>query len=218
MASKVFKEEKSPEDVAKEKELQKWKDFEVYEEVVNKGQSTISVRWVVTQKDVLKARLVARGFEEKDDIRSDSPTVSKEVLRIFFTVCSAKNWQPRSMDVTAAFLQSRGLGREVYLKPPKEAKCEKNILWKLKKCVYGLNDAARKWFYTVRTFLLKMNCKQIRSDPAAYYCYNGENLVGVFLMHVDDFIWSGNKWFENTIINNVRRTFKIREESCDIFK
>ena len=63
----------------------------------------------------------------------------------------------------------------------------------VEKCVYGLNDAARNWFYTVRTFLLKMNCKQMRSDPAAYYCYHEENLVGIFLMHVDDFIWPGTK-------------------------
>ena len=37
MASKVIKKERLPEDIAKEKELQKWKDFEVYEEVVNTG-------------------------------------------------------------------------------------------------------------------------------------------------------------------------------------
>ena len=45
----------------------------------------VSTRWVVTEKyedgeKVVKARLVARGFEETDlkDIRKDSPTCGKD--------------------------------------------------------------------------------------------------------------------------------------------
>ena len=58
------------------------------------------------EKDEIKARLVARGFEEKENFKFDSPTVTKEVLRIFFTICSSKGWKEKSMDVTAAFLHS----------------------------------------------------------------------------------------------------------------
>ena len=118
MASKMdIQKEKIVSD-AKEKELKKWKDFNVYEEVKDEGQKSISVRWVMTEKDETKARLVARGFEEKENIKSDSPTVTKEVLRMFFTICSSKGWKEKSMDVTAAFLQSSGMEREVFLKPP----------------------------------------------------------------------------------------------------
>ena len=59
--------------------------------------------------------------------------MNKEVLKLFLTVCSANNWSAKSMDGTAAFLQSCGMEREVFLKPPKEANCDNNILWKLKK-------------------------------------------------------------------------------------
>ena len=218
MASKMdIQEEKKVRD-AMEKELKKWKDFNVYEEVKDEGQKSISVRWVMTEKDEIKARLVARGFEEKENIKSDSPTVTKEVLRMFFTICSSKGWKEKSMDVTAAFLQSSGMEREVFLKPPKEANCEKDVLWKLKKCVYGLNDAARSWYFTVKTFLLKMNCIQLKTDPAAFYCYRNDELVGIFLMHVDDFIWGGTTWFENSIVAKVRNQFKIKEQNCDVFR
>merc|ERR1739842_282369 len=81
---------------AKEVELDNWKNFNVYKEVKNEGQKAISAHWVLTEKDVpgseekrVKARLVARGLEEKGDIKSDSPTVSKEVMRAFITICSA---------------------------------------------------------------------------------------------------------------------------------
>ena len=153
---------------AKEVELDNWKNFNVYKEVKNEGQKAISARWVVTEKDVpgseekrVKARLVARGFEEKEDIKSDSPTVSKEVMRAFITICSAMEWKEQSIDAKSAFLQSDGIGRDIYLIPPTEAKSYKTVLWKLDKCVYGLNDAARKWYLTVKTFLLKINCIQI---------------------------------------------------------
>ena len=70
--------------LAKLDEIKKWRDNEVYEEVVDVGQRVISVRWVVTEKFkrgvlVTKARLVARGFEEATThLRKDSPTCSKE--------------------------------------------------------------------------------------------------------------------------------------------
>ena len=49
---------------AKKTELQKWKDFDVYKEVEDEGQKAISVRWVFTEGEGLRARLVARGYEE----------------------------------------------------------------------------------------------------------------------------------------------------------
>ena len=219
MASKMDIQKENKEKDAQKKELKKWEDFEVYKKVKDEGQKSISVRWVFTEKDeIIKARLVARGFEEKEYIKSDSPTVTKEVLRIFFTICSSKGWKEKSMDVTAAFLQSSGMEREVFLKPPKEANCEKHVLWKLKKCVYGLNDAARKWYFTVKTLLLNMNCIQLKTDPAAFYYYSNNELVGIFLMHVDDFIWGGTTWFENSIVGKVRDKFKIKEQNCNVFR
>ena len=51
---------------AKLKELEKWKRFDVYNEVPDNEQNTISVRWVCTTKDgKVKARVCARGFEDR---------------------------------------------------------------------------------------------------------------------------------------------------------
>ena len=47
-------------------EIKKWQDHDVYECIPDEGQKTTSVRWVVTKKkDKIKARLVARGYEEE---------------------------------------------------------------------------------------------------------------------------------------------------------
>ena len=74
---------------AKATEIDNLMDYDVFEEVEVKGQETISSRWIVTakekhdgQKKKTKARLVARGFQESMKPQSDSPTVSKESLKI----------------------------------------------------------------------------------------------------------------------------------------
>ena len=76
---------------AKLKELELWKTFNVYNIVPNTGQKLISTRWVLTEKTVddmkvAKARLVIRGFDEYNLQQSDSPTTSKDTLRIFLAL------------------------------------------------------------------------------------------------------------------------------------
>ena len=52
------------------------------------------------------------------------------------------------MDIRAAFLQAKVLGREAYMEPPKNIKKEGKI-WKLKKLLYGLNDILCKFWLKV---------------------------------------------------------------------
>ena len=63
---------------AKKVELKKLLDFDSYEIVNDEGQYRISCRWILWYKgEEVRARLVARGFEELENVRSDSPTVDK---------------------------------------------------------------------------------------------------------------------------------------------
>lgn len=84
---------------------------------------------------MVKARLVARGSEEYGCSRTDSPTVSKEVMRIFLVIMASNQWRCNAIDVKAGFLLSEDFNREVYLQPPKQIDSSGKILWKLKKCV-----------------------------------------------------------------------------------
>lgn len=142
---------------AKSRELQSWIDNSVYTEIPNEGQETMSLRWVVTPKIIdgqpsVKARLVARGFEEVQNFKTDSPTCSKEGLRLALTIISSKNWMLNSLDVKTAFLQGKAIDREVIVQPPKEANTTN--LWKLSKTVYGLADASRNWYLKLRSELI----------------------------------------------------------------
>ena len=211
---------------AKQRELDTWKEFKVTTEVPDRGQHALSLRWVCTEKisDGIykpKARLVARGFEENlsdSDIRVDSPTASKPIIKIFFGIIATHSWQSRSIDIKAAFLQGTSFEREVFLKPPKEAGNTEGKLWKLNKAVYGLNDASRVWYFTVRNFLLNLGCTQVRSEPAMFYWYKGNKFCGIFVMHVDDFLWGGSIEFESSVIEEIKKEFKIGSQEAGAFK
>ena len=61
-------------------EIKKWKENHVIEPIYYNGQKTITTRWVLTEKFVngkkkIKARLVARGFEE------DSSEILKDMFK-----------------------------------------------------------------------------------------------------------------------------------------
>ena len=53
------------------------------------------------------------------------------------------------MDIKTVFLQGNYLERDFLTQPPKEANA-KGKIWRLKKCVYGINDASLHWYKKVR--------------------------------------------------------------------
>ena len=148
----IFKVELNSETAeAKQSELNVWNQEKVHTCVPDTGKECISVRWVILPKLVdgtwkVKARLVARGFEENvDQIRSDSPTCLKESLRILLTLASTMDWKLVSLDIKCAFLQGYPIQRDLFVRPPKEAGAT-GYVWKLNKVVYGLSDASRAWY------------------------------------------------------------------------
>ena len=202
-------------------ELTRWKDYKVFEEVPNLNQKTISCQWVMTQKyvndkRVIKARLVARGFLEKDNMRKDSPTATPESLRLMLSVTMSKGWRLNSLDFKSAFLQGDEIKREVYLKPPREA--ETQSVWRLKKCVYGLKDASRLWWLRLDAALIDLGLTRLSLDQAVYVWRVNGTLRGILVLHVDDLAWSGERSFLEKVITPLKKKFAISSESSSTFR
>ena len=210
-------------DQAKQQELHKWLDMDTYEEVEDHGQDYISARWVCTEKlkgeeVVLKARLVARGFEENTyELRKDSPTCQKESLRSFLCILAAKQWRLSSIDIKSAYLQGIPINRTLYIKPPKEANTNK--LWRLKKCPYGLADAGRHWYIKVQHELKALGGKQLPLDQSVYVWQDADGQTeGMMVVHVDDFIYGGTDRFLNTVVAQFRKSFTIGSEESQVMR
>ena len=83
----------------------------------------MSVRWVLKQKIIdgklgTKARLCARGFEELQNFRTNSPTCSREGIRIALSTIASNKWKLNSIDVKTAFLQGKPIERTIFIRPP----------------------------------------------------------------------------------------------------
>ena len=119
---------------AKEAELHNMEKNYVFEKVPYVGQNTVSSRWILTGKfkdseRKVKARLVARGFEEDSThLKKDSPTCTRECLRLVFVVAAINSWELQSLDISAAFLQGNPIQREIFLRPPDDV-CSKAEVW-----------------------------------------------------------------------------------------
>ena len=203
-------------DSAKNDEIQKWQLFETFIEVPDNGQKAISTRWVCTRKIkggnvVHKARLVARGFEENSKLlQKDSPTCSKETLRIVLFMIASHSWKVHSIDIKSAFLQGAPLDRDVFIRPPKEANTK--CLWKMKRCPYGLADAGRHWYLRLKETLLKAGMVVSKYDQALFLWYIDGQLSGILTCHVDDIILGGENQFHDHVIVQLRNTFTVGVE------
>lgn len=201
---------------AKMKEIENFKYFQVFEEVKKENLKPnvpiISSRWIIQEKEggVIKARIVARGYEEGDMDLVDAPTVDKTSLRTILTLANMKNWKCSSLDVKSAFLQSHKLEREIYLNPPKDIK-KKDILWKIKKPIYGLKDSAKNWYCSLRSELLVLGCIESILDPTVFCYYDGKVLKGLFICHVDDFLYGGcgDDHFKRNVIDQIVKKYDI---------
>ena len=211
---------KSKELTAKISELEQWKSMGVYHEIEDQGQDCISLRWVVKDKldnegvTFCKARLCVRGFEEEQDFRTDSPTCSREGIRLFLATTASKQWKLHSMDVKGAFLQGKELEREVVIRPPREANTSK--LWLLQKCAYGLADAPRCWYLKIREELIKLGAQPSKLDNGIFHFLHGQ-LYGIIVLYVDDIMWSGDEITMRPIISKLKNTFKFSHEDDDTF-
>ena len=207
---------------AKNKELDAFKRFEVYEEVDDIGQERLSSRWVLTDKSTetesrIKARLVCRGFEEEVKIQSDSPTGGKETLHILLAIAASKEWRIKSGDVKNAYLQGTMLEREVYMEPPAERnRCGK--IWRLKKAVYGMNDAGRRWFLKVESALLRLGCEKSKYDHCLFVFRVNGSLAGIILLWVDDIFYAGILEFEEKVMEQIAKEFMIGRTEEETFQ
>ena len=85
--------------------------------------------------------------------------------------------------------------------------CYVGSLWKLKKCLYGLNDGARNFFLSVKQNLLNFKCVHSKLDPAIFYFKKDNDIQGIICCHVDDFLHAGTNDFEQSVMDKLRSRF-----------
>ena len=201
---------------AMQSEISRAKDFKAFEEVDDVGQRSIPIKWVVSKQkedgknQPFKARRCIRGDLEKgkENIRADSPTASKESLKLALAVAANEGFKVRSADIKSAYLQGRKLERKIYVKPPTEAGVE-GKLWLLLQGAYGILDGGRLFYLQMADTLEGLGCHRIHSDGAFFTFVKKGKLQGLVILNVDDLIIAGNERFEKEIVTKLQEVFKF---------
>ena len=105
-------------------------------------------------------------------------------------VAANSGFKLASVDIRAAFLQSRTLDRDVFVEPPSDIK-KPGIVWRHKKPLYGLDNASRKFWLWVKGILNRIGLGVMEGDEAFYYLHRDGDLIGGVITHVDDFTIAG---------------------------
>ncbi len=188
-----------------------------------KWMNVISCRWTYKEKvnksNVvcrLKARLVARGFQQRGVSFNAkfSPTVRQESIRLLIALAATKGWTLTTCDVNNAFLHGF-LHEPVYMSIPEGLRDKydpKLYCCKLNRGLYGLQVSARAWNEELNDFLISLGFTRCISDPCVYTLKHdlGEMILCVY---VDDLIIgsSHDNELSKMIVDKISKKYGIKE-------
>jgi hypothetical protein len=142
-------------------------------------QNIIGTKWIFKNKTDEhgtmvrnKARLVAQGYTQIEGVDFDETfaLVAKlESIRILLSVACHLDFKLYQMDVKSAFLNGV-LQEEVYVEQPKgfQDPHHPHHVYKLKKALYGLQQAPRAWYERLTTYLLSKGFARGQADRTMF--------------------------------------------------
>ncbi|CAI7736242.1 unnamed protein product [Closterium sp. NIES-54] len=186
---------------AMDAEMASWKSTGTYvDDVPLPGANIVSGMWIFRVKrppgspPVFKARYVARGFSQRqgvDYFQTFSPTPKMTTLWVLLHVAAHHDYELHSLDFSTAFLQG-SLHEEIWLRRPLgfTGSFPPGTQWSLRRPVYGLRQAPRKWHDTLRTTLAALGFAPSTADPSLFLRTDTSLLPFYILVYVDDLVFA----------------------------
>lgn len=115
----------------------------------------------------------------------------------------------RDFDFKTAFLNG-SLKEEIYLRPPLGFPNDGQV-YRLKKSLYGLKQAAKVCNDTIHGALIKCGCVQSHYDKCFYTVRRGDS-VAYMIIHVDDLLVATNdKGLLRSVIKRLESNFQLKD-------
>jgi len=182
----------------------------------------VGSRWVYRIKrrvddniEHYKARLVARGFTQQEDIdysKTFSPVIKQATIILVFSIAVSRNWKIHQLDIHNAFLNGV-LTEEVYMKEPRgfvDPTLPSHVC-RLHKSLYGLKQAPRAWYTRLSDFLLSIGFLASKVYTFLFILSHGTNIF-YLLVYVDDILLTGNNSpMLHRLIQLLSSEFKLRD-------
>ena len=162
------------------------------------GVNIIDSKWVFKVKrhadgsiERYKARLVARGFKQRQGLDYDdtfSPVIKPTTIRMLLSLAVTRGWSLRQLDVQNAFLHGV-LDEEVYMRQPPGFvdPTRPQHLCRLVKALYGLKQAPRAWHARLASALRAHGFVPSIADTSLFMLQR-PTVTMYLLVYVDDII------------------------------
>ncbi|KAL0545984.1 hypothetical protein IC582_015888 [Cucumis melo] len=144
--------------------------------------------------EAYKARLVVVGFTQKQDIDyfdTYSLVTKITTIRALIALAVIHSLLIHQMDVKTTFLNGN-LEEEIYMTQPEGFKIpgQENKVCKLRKSLYGLEQAPKQWYENFNNTLINNRFKVNSSDTCVYSKVFGADCI-LICLYVDDMLIFG---------------------------
>ena len=186
--------------------------------------NVLSNKWVLKVKPIdneYKARLVIRGFQQKQGVDYDetfSKVVRNESIRLLLAIAASQKLEFDFFDIKTAFLNAE-LRENIYMEQPKGFvdKGHEGLVCKLNKSLYGLKQASREWSLAFARGLEKLNLSPLNADSCVY-TGNFNNSKVIIAYYVDDgLVVSHSHDINNAVIDEISKQFKLKKCNSNSF-
>ncbi|CAI7887759.1 unnamed protein product [Closterium sp. NIES-53] len=186
---------------AMDAEMASWKSTGTYvDEVPPPGVNIVDGMWIFRVKrppgfpPAFKARYVAQGFDQRqgvDYFHNFSPIPKMTTLRVLLHVAAQRDYEMHSLDFSTPFLQG-SLHEEIWLRrqPGFTGSFPAGTQWSLRRPVYGLRQAPRKWHDILRTTLAALGFAPSTADPSLFLRTDTSLPPFYVLIYVDNLIFA----------------------------
>lgn len=183
------------------------------------GRKAIGCKWVYKLKtdgqgNVVrhKARLVAKGFSQKFGIDYDevfAPVARSQTFRLLLSVAGMRGYKVKQFDIKTAFLNGT-LEEEIYMQQPPGFQKGSEV-FKLKKSIYGLKQAARCWNQKLHQVLEENGFKRNEVDGCLYTRKEGSYICYI-LVHVDDLlVVTNDELMTSGVMKSIGQNFEMTD-------
>lgn len=188
------------------------------------GRNTIGGKWVYALKEneqgqIFKARFVAKGYNQTQGIdyqETFAPTANMTSVRALMQISVQNDLIIHQMDVKTAYLHAP-IEEEIYMDQPEgfeQTESGENLVYKLKKSLYGLKQSGRNWYKLLNDYLEQNDFERNLSDHCVYRKdIDHETLL--VIIWVDDLIIAASN---NNLLNTFKETMRSKFNMKDLGK
>ncbi|CAI7803571.1 unnamed protein product [Closterium sp. NIES-53] len=166
-----------PMGIAMDAEMASCKSTSTYvDEVPPPGANIVNGMWIFRREGV-------------DFFQTLSPTPKMTILRMSLHVAAHRDYELHSLNFSTAFLKG-SLNEAIWLRCPRgfTGLFPEGSQWSLRRPVYGLRQAPRKWHNTPRTTLVALGFAPSTADPSLFLRTDTSLQPFYVLVYVDDFV------------------------------